>query len=172
MGKNKRTASGDQKLVIQASAKTDEGALWTHQGDDDLPDPQVLKQGTYAWRHKDYHQGKQVTAWLAAGDLRRLRRLQKKQQLSFAAWLRHVIALDEAQRPSEAGEYVRQIIPEQVAVLAERELTLSAETLMAVADRQEDWQAKRQLRAEAGTIMDAAAYFTRIRQLYERLHSP
>ena len=162
--------SGDKKLVTQKTPKNEEGALWLHQGDDDLPEPSMLKRGTRAWRGVEYHAGKQVHAWLAAGDLRRLRRLQKRHQMSFAAWLRYAIALDEEQRPSEAGEYVRQIIPEQVAIVGERELTVAAEGLMAIAERQSDWEARKNLRADAGVIMDVAAYFTRVRQLYEHLH--
>lgn len=162
--------SGDKKLVTQKTPKNEDGALWTHQGDDDLPEPSMLKRGSRAWRVVEYHEGKQVHAWLNTGDLRRLRRLQKRHQMSFAAWLRYAIALDEEQRPSEAGEYVRQIIPEQVAIVGERELTVAAEGLMAIAERQSDWQAKKNLRADAGIVMDVAAYFTRVRQLYERLH--
>lgn len=166
-----KVISGYQKLDIQHEDTTsDASALWAHQGDDDLPDPLELKRNLRQGRiRKDYHRDKQLIVRLSSGDLRRLRRLQRRNQLSFQAWVMRMIALDEQIRPSEAKDYVRKIIPEAVAVVAERELIQAGETLMAVADRQGDWQTKKNLRGDAGVIMDAAAWFTDVRREYERL---
>ena len=166
--------SGMKKLVLQKSAD-DSGTLWAHQGDDDLPDPIGLKRDMAEGRpRKEYHRGILKQVWLSPAEAKRLRRLQMRHGLSFAAWVRRALDLDEKERPSEAKDYVRKIIPEQVAVVAERELITVAETLSAIANRQTDWQAKKNLRGDAGVIMDVAAYFTEIRKEYERLqaHDP
>ncbi len=160
--------SGYQKLGTHT--KDDEGTLWPHEGDDDLPSPLDLKRSMEQGRtRKDYHRHIQIKARLAPADLRRLRRLQTSRGLSFQSWLLRAMALDESIRRSEAKDYVRKIIPEQVAIIAERELVQAAETLTAVANRQSDWEARKNLRADAGVIMDAAAWFTDVRKEYERL---
>ncbi len=163
--------SGIKKLESQKSA-SDSGTLWAHQGDDDLPDPIDLKRKLTEGRPRhEYHRGIHLQLWMSPAEVKRLKRLQMRHGLSFAGWVRRALDLDEKERPSEAKDYVRKIIPEQVAIIAERELVQSAETLAAVANRQADWQAKKNLRADAGVIMDVAAYFTEIRKEYERLQA-
>ena len=161
----------DGGYQMAASHTTDETAnLWPHLGDDDLPDALDLKRGMAQGRRRgDRHRGSQVNVRLGTADHRRLIRLVKKRGLGLSEWLRRAIDLDEAIRPSEAKDYVRKIIPEQVAIIAERELVQAAETLTAVANRQSDWEARKNLRADAGLIMDAAAWFTDVRKEYERL---
>lgn len=161
--------SGMKKLVLH-KAPDDGAPLWAHQGDDDLPDPIDLKRNLAEGRpRKEYHRGVLKQVWLSPVEVKRLERFQRRYGLSFAGWVRRALDLDEKERPSEAKDYVRRIIPEQVAIVAERELIQAAETLMAIAGRQSDWQAKRNLRADAGVIADVAAYFTEIRKDYERL---
>lgn len=156
--------------MVGTHQKEDSGTLWPHQGDDDLPDPIELKRHMTQGRSRHgVHDGTQMKVWLSVADRRRISRLQMRYQLSLTDWVRRAIDLDEAIRPSEAKDYVRKIIPEQVAIVAERELVQAAETLKAVANRQSDWEAKRNLRADAGVIMDVAAYFTDVRKEYERL---
>lgn len=155
---------------VGTHTKEDLATLWPHQGDDDLPDPLDLKRRMEQGRRRqDRHRNIQVKVRLSVADRRRLMRLQKRQQLTLTDWVRRAIDLDEAIRPSEAKEYVRKIVPEQVAIIAERELTQAAETLTAVANRQSDWEMRKNLRADAGAIMDAAAWFTEVRKEYERL---
>lgn len=163
--------SGIKKLESQKPA-SDSGVLWAHQGDDDLPDPIELKRNMAEGRPRnEYHRGVHKQLWLSPDEAKRLRRMQMRHGLSFAGWVRRALDLDEKERPSEAKDYVRKIIPEQVAVVAERELVQASETLMAIAGRQSDWQAKRNLRADAGVVADVAAYFSEIRKEYERLSS-
>lgn len=153
---------------IGSHANPEKGALWAHQGDDDLPDPTEVKRTT---RGASAHRRRtiQVHARINPTERKRLDRLQRRHQLSFNEWLRYAIALDESIRPSEARDYVRRIIPETVVVIAERELATAAESLMAVAARQTDRIARRNLRQDAGLIMDAVAWFTEIRHEYERM---
>lgn len=160
---------GGYKMV--ASHVGDESTnLWPHTGDDDLPDATTLKRNLEEGRsRRGRHLGRQLNVRLAAADYRRLERLLKRRNLGTTDWIRRCIDLDEQIRPSEAKDYVRKIVPESVAVIAERELVQQAETLMAIAARQSDWEAKRNLRSDAGVVMDAAAYFTDIRKEYERL---
>lgn len=161
--------AGMKKLVLHIPPD-EKVALWAHQGDDDLPDATALKRDMAQGRpRKNYHRGHLLQVWATGDEMRRLRRIQKNAQMSFAEWFRHALAMSESIRPSEAKDYVRKIIPEAVAVIAERELAQAGETLMAVANRQADWEAKRNLRADAGVIMDAAAWFTDVRKEYERL---
>ena len=163
-------SGGYQK--VGTHQKEDAVTLWAHQGDDDLPDPIDLKRNLEQGRSRHgYHRGRQLKVWISPIDRRRIERLQRRYQLSLSEWVRRAIDLDEAVRPSEAKDYVRKIIPEQVAIIAERELVQAAEALAAIANRQADWQAKKNLRADAGVIMDVAAYFTEIRKEYERLQA-
>lgn len=110
--------------------------------------------------------------WLTADEARRVTRLQKRHQLTRVDWVRQAIARDEAARPSEAGDYVRKIVPEELAVLMEEVCTRQGEALMAMADRPLlDWAARKQYRRDAGAYLDAAAWFTEIRQHYQRLRA-
>ena len=161
--------AGMKKLVLHIPPE-EKAALWAHQGDDDLPDPSVLKRTmNQGRRRKNYHRGHLLQVWATPDEMRRVRRIQRQGHMTFAEWFRHALTTLEAIRPSEAKDYVRKIIPEAVAVVAERELIQAGETLMAVADRQGDWQTKKNLRGDAGVIMDAAAWFTDVRREYERL---
>lgn len=151
---------------------SEEGNLWAHQGDDDQPSPDRLKKHPsyqvskpYYTRHRQFH------VHLSAGDMERLERLQKHRGLSKAEWLRHAIAMDEAQRPSEAGQYVRRIIPEQVAIVAEQILNQWGEVVDHQAERYSDWQVRRAHRQDAGQVWDAASWFGEVRREYERLHA-
>lgn len=165
-----RKKLGGGTTLVELHSDDDMGTLWAHQGDDDLPDPLTLKRGaTPAPPRKDKHRGVHLNLWLTLSEIKRLRRLQKRGQFSFAAWVRHAMALDEQQRASDATGYIKRIVPEQVAIVAEQELIPVAEGRMALAERQTDWEAKRNLRNSAGIVMDTAAYFTSVRRDYERL---
>lgn len=110
--------------------------------------------------------------WLTADEARRVLRLQKRHQLSRVDWVRQAIARDEATRPSEAGDYVRKIVPEALATLMEEVCTRQGEALMAMADRpQLDWAARKQYRQDAGAYLDAASWFTEVRQQYQRFRA-
>lgn len=142
--------------------------LWPHQGDDDLPDPLLLKRGAPVVR-KDYHRGIRMSVWLTPNERTRIARLQKRRQLTFQDWVRRAIDLDEKARPSEAGQYMRRIVPEQVAILGERACSLLGDIKFADANRQTDWETRKALRAEAGAWWNAAAWFSDVRKDYERL---
>lgn len=150
---------GNQNVDIH---NTDEvGNLWLHHEDEELPSADDLRRGeatALGRQRKDRHPGIPLFARLSTADVKRLRRLQRRGQMSFVDWVRHAIALDEQERPSEAQHYPRRIVPEQVAVIAERELIIAANNLMAVAERQTDWEARKNLRADAGVIMEVAAW--------------
>ena len=152
----------------EGTLEKEKTALWAHQGDDDLPNPRAVKLN----RRKRCSPVRfmQVKAKITPAERKRLERLQRRHQLSFVGWLRYAMSLDESIRPREAHDYIRRIIPEAVAVIAERELTVAAEGLMAVASRQNDRIARRNLNQDAGLILDAAAWFTEIRHDYERMH--
>ena len=144
--------------------------LWQHQGDDDLPDPLALKRNLAEVPDRtDRHKGVQIHAFISKHDRGRIKRLQMRYGLNLSEWIRRAIDIDENIRPPEAKDYIRQIIPEAVATLAERALVEKAETISAIAGRQSDWQARRALNGDSGEYMDAAAYFTDVRKKYERL---
>ena len=164
------THDGRQKLGVHID---DEPAnLWPHLNDDDLPDPIALKRSVVATRRKDYHRGIRLTLRLNPLEYKRLQRLQRRRGLTVMDWFRRALELDEKERPSEAGQYVRRIVPEQVAIESERWMSIIGQILFAAADQQTDWEAKKAMRAQAGVVMDTAAYHTDVRRDWERLIEP
>lgn len=148
------------------------GTIWAHQGDDDQPEVQTLKTQTTRRHLKPYYRRhKRLHVMLSPADMQRVERLQRRRGWTKVEWVRHCISLDESQRPREAGQYIRSIVPEQICVVAERELTQNAESLMAVADRQSDWTVRQQLHKDAGILMDVAGWFTEKRREYDRIHA-
>lgn len=142
--------------------------LWPHEGDDDLPNATDIKRGKRTVR-RDYHRGIRLNVWLTANERKRIERLQKRYQLTFQDWVRRAIDLDEKERPSEATQYVRQIVPEPIAVLGERACILMGEIKMAEAERHDDWETRKALRQEASDWQNGAAWFTDVRKAWERL---
>lgn len=142
--------------------------VWTREQDEELPDPASLKRGPRVVR-RDYHRGVRLNVWISPAEKKRVERLRMKRGLSFQEWFRRCIDLDEKERPSEASQYVRRIVPEQFAILAERALCLMGEVKFADAIRQTDWEVKKALKEEAGFYMDAAAWATDVRKEWELL---
>lgn len=148
------------------------GTIWAHQGDDDQPDPAVVRGQTPHRRLKPYYaRHKRLHVMLSPDDMARLRRLAAGRQWSLTEWVRHAITLDESQRPTEAGQYRRKIVPEVVAIIGERLAMREYHNLMAEAEGQSDWQVKKALHDEAGLIADAAGWFTETRREIDRIRS-
>ena len=142
--------------------------IWTREQDEELPDPAELRRGPEVVR-KDYHRGTRMSVWISPAEKKRIDRLRMRRGLTFQDWFRRAIDLDEKERPSEAAQYVRRIVPEQLAILAERACSLLGDIKFADAARQSDWEARKALKEEAGAYYNAAAWCTDVRREWELL---
>lgn len=124
------------------------------------------RQKPYFSRHRS------VRVWLSHGEYARLAKILKRSGRTQAEWMRDAIARDEAQRPSEAGQYVRKIVPEYEAQAAAFSLQLLGEVFLGVANAQAptDWDYRRRLRETGGHFLDAAAWFQQVIADYARIH--
>lgn len=110
--------------------------------------------------------------WVSHGEWKRIERQLQRTGLSAAEWFRESLARAEAERPSEAGTYVRRIIPEPETQGAAFALNLFGEIFLNVANSlpASDWEYKKRLRETGGRFLDFGAWFTAVLDDYGRLH--
>lgn len=135
--------------------------------------PKPRRAKPYFEHHRRYQ------AWLGPQEAGRLRELMTRHQVGFTEFVRLAMEEMERRRPSEAGQYVRSIVPDYVVRLAMPLLLREAGTL------QETWhrmdrktvdglQRAKNVRGESVLHYDAAAWTSDILKQYDRLadHQP
>lgn len=118
-----------------------------------------------------------MEAWLSPHEYARMRRLlglQPADRGGFTDFVRMALEEMERRRASEAGQYVRAIVPDMVARLGVQVFEQQATILMETARRQDrrtrdGMMRATELRREAGPYLDAAAWCSGITKQYDRL---
>jgi len=114
-----------------------------------------------------------VSATLSRQEAERLLRLERRYEVGFTGLLRLGMEALERQRPSEARDKVRIVVPDWVARYSARALMAEAEALLDLARRQSPTRDGRlraqEFRQEAGGYLDAAAWHSDVVRQYDRL---
>lgn len=115
-----------------------------------------------------------VQVWVSLDEIDRYTSLQRRYGgVGWTELFRLGMQALERQRPSEAMDKVRVVVPDWVARYSERALVTMADSLMALAKRQSqtpDGQARAlEYRREAGGYYDAAAWQSEVVRQYDVL---
>lgn len=114
-----------------------------------------------------------IALYLTLEEYDRLQSLLRKEQLfSPTQWARRMLAQDEAQRRSEATQFMRKTVPLDFAQDAERLFMEKADALMVLAKRY-NTSAQRavqwDLRQQAGRYMNQAGWCRNVINDYDQL---
>ena len=116
-----------------------------------------------------------VAVYLTLAEYDRLQALLRRDQLfSPTQWVRKMLSQDEAQRKSEAKQFMRKTVPLDLAQAAERLFVEKAETQMALAKRYSSpaqRTAQLELRREAGYYMNQAGWCRDVINSYDQLQT-
>lgn len=112
----------------------------------------------------------EVRTRLAVRDVHRLEALLRERGVTLAEWLRDAIARDESDRPSEAEQKVRMVVPEWVARVGEQAMATQAEILLRLAEQhRRDLPLAHAYRQAAKPWLDAEGFFHEVLRRYAGL---
>lgn len=114
-----------------------------------------------------------VAVYFTVGEYDRLQVLLRREALfSPTQWARKMLAQDEAQRKSEATQFLRKTVPLDFAQDAERLFMEKADALIALAKRYNtpaQRAMQRELRQQAGRYMNQAGWCRDVINSYDQL---